>query len=191
MPDFINISRLYDFKTYYKLYFLGVNNHRLGDFFLFFAKYGIVFFFLSFTYLIYKKRIKAFYGSFLSMGIAGFIDLVISLFWKRPRPFISHAGLVNPITEGLRVDKISFPSSHTYIVFAIAISVYLYGHKKLGTCLFILAIFVALGRIVVGLHYPSDVIAGALLGLASGVLAHYLVCRLDHLNNNDERLNRT
>lgn len=190
MTNIFNTLRAYDFEAYYKLYFLGVNHHFWGDFFLFFAKYGIVIFFLSFTYLILKKRIKAFYGSFLAMGIAGFCDIVIALFWQRPRPYISHAGEVSPILQGLRVDFISFPSSHTYIVFAIATSIFLYGHKKLGTLLFLFALLVGIGRIVVGLHYPSDVVAGALLGVASGIIAHAAVCRLDHLNINDERLNR-
>ncbi len=191
MLNLLDITRLYDFKTYYKLYLLGVENHAFGQTFLFFAKYGIVFFFLAFAYLISKKRIKAFYCSFLAMGIAGFVDIVISLFWNRPRPFISHAGMVDPIIEGLRVDNGSFPSSHTYIVFAVAVSVFLYGHKRLGVVLFILAILVALGRIVVGLHYPSDVLAGTLLGIASGIIASSIIYKLDMLNKNDKRFNHS
>ena len=90
-----------------------------------------------------------------------------------------HHDLITPITQGLRVDPNSFPSGHTYTVFAIAISVYLYGHKRLGLILFALAIMVAIARIGAGLHYPSDVVAGALLGLASGAVAYLVIQRLE------------
>ena len=113
------------------------------------------------------------------MGIAVAIDIIIALAWKRPRPFVSHqAEVIRPITEGLKVDPISFPSGHTYIAFAIATSVFLYGHKRLGIFLLLVAIFIAIGRIGAGLHYPSDVVAGALLGITSGIFAYMMTCRV-------------
>lgn len=180
MVNFLDKIRAYDYDGYLKLYIISQNNSFYDSIFYFFARYGIVFFFLSFTYLIWKKKINAFFCSFLAMGIAGLVDLAIYLFWRRPSPFISHSDLATPITAGLHInDKISFPSSHTYIVFAIAISVFLYGHKKLGLVLFALAILVAVSRVGAGLHYPSDVIGGAFLGLISGILAFIIVKRAE------------
>lgn len=176
MRHFLDTIRTYDFNGYYNLFQLDQRNHFFGTFFYFFARFGIVFFFFSFTYLIWKKKITAFFCAFLAMGIAGLVDFTISTFWRRPSPFITHSDLVSPVTVNLRVDpNVSFPSSHTYIVFAIAISVFLYGHKKLGSILFILAILVALSRVGAGLHYPSDVIGGAILGLISGVIAFLII----------------
>lgn len=175
MLDFLSKIRLYDFNIYYNIYLLGVDHPFVSGAYLYFAKYGIVFFFISFAYLIWVKRINAFICSFLATGIAGFADLLIFIYWKRPRPFITHANLINPHTEGMRIDSSSFPSSHTYIVFAIATSVFLYGHRRLGIALFILAILVAIGRVGAGLHYPSDIIGGAGIGIASGIISYLLV----------------
>ena len=108
------------------------------------------------------------------MAIAGFVDIMISMIWNRPRPFITHHELATPVTDNLQVDPNSFPSGHTYVAFAIATSIFLYGHRRLGIFLFIIAIGVAVGRIGAGLHYPSDIIAGALLGIVSGVIAYII-----------------
>ncbi|MEI6499115.1 MAG: phosphatase PAP2 family protein [bacterium] len=175
MNNFLDKIRISDYNWYYHIYYLGLNNHALGDTFYFFAKYGVVISFLSFTYLIWVKKINAFICSFLAMAIAGSFDLLITIFWDRPRPFITHHDLAEPITQGLRVDPTSFPSGHTYIAFAIATSIFLYGHRRLGIFLFLVAIGVAVGRIGAGLHYPSDIIAGALLGIISGVVAYLIV----------------
>ncbi|MCL5410754.1 MAG: phosphatase PAP2 family protein [Patescibacteria group bacterium] len=179
MQNLLERLRLYDFNSYYYLYQISKKSLFFDVFFYFFAKYGIVFFFLSFIYLIWNKKIKAFFCGFIAMGIASFIDFTISLLWQRPRPYIAHPDLAMPYTAGLRVDDISFPSSHTYIAFAVATSVFLYGHKKLGLTLFMLAVIVAASRVGTGLHYPSDVIGGAILGILSGVIAHTIVQRLE------------
>lgn len=179
MQNIFEQLRTIDFNAYYYLYQLDINSSFFGMFFYFFARYGIVFFSLAAIYLIWNKKIKAFFSGFIAMGMAGFIDFVITLGWQRPRPYITHADLVNPYIYGLRVDDISFPSSHTYIAFAVATSVFLYGHKKLGIVLFIFAILVAASRVATGLHYPSDVIGGAAMGIISGVAAHAIVQRLE------------
>ncbi|HOX41440.1 MAG TPA: phosphatase PAP2 family protein [bacterium] len=176
MLNIFDSIRRHDYLIYKGLHGAIHDRPWLNDSYLFFAKYGIVFFFLSYIYLIQKKKINAFITTFVAMTVAFGIDFFIVLFWRRPRPFISHSDeILRPITEDLRVTSISFPSAHTYIAFAIATSVFLYGHKRLGTLLFLLAIGVAIGRVGAGLHYPSDIIGGALLGIASGVVAVRLV----------------
>lgn len=171
-----NEIRYYDYHIY--RFFHGAIHGRewLNEFYLFFAKYGIVLIVLSFIYLIWRKKINAFVCSFLALSLASFIDLIILLVWKRPRPFVSHQNeIITPIIQGLKVNPVSFPSGHTYICFAIATSVYMYGHRRLGSVLFVIAILVAIGRMGAGLHYPSDVIGGALLGIASGIVAFLIV----------------
>lgn len=179
MQEFLTILRLYDFNAFYYLYGLGEKNYSWEVFFYLFARNGIVFLFLSFIYLIWNKRIKAFFCGFLAMGIAGFVDLIISIFWQRPTPYTTHANIVDPYLQGMKSDIVSFPSSHTYIAFAVATSVFLYGHKKLGSALFFLAIMLAVSRIGAGLHYPSDIIGGAILGILSGILARQVVRKLE------------
>ncbi|MCX5853928.1 MAG: phosphatase PAP2 family protein [Deltaproteobacteria bacterium] len=43
-----------------------------------------------------------------------------------------------------------------------------------------MAVLVAIGRIGAGLHYPSDTVAGALLGIASGIAAHWFIRKNEH-----------
>ncbi|OGD65436.1 hypothetical protein A2215_03565 [Candidatus Berkelbacteria bacterium RIFOXYA2_FULL_43_10] len=174
--DFLDKIRTYDFAVYKFFYKDTSADPNLEYFYYFFARYGILIPFFAFIYLIWTKKINALICSFLAMFFGGLVDLLIYLAWKRPRPYVTHASIASDINVSkLNVDSASFPSSHTYIAFAIATSIFLYGHKKLGALLFLVAIGVAIGRIGTGLHYPSDVIAGAFLGIASGIVAYLVV----------------
>lgn len=178
---YFNLIRYYDYHLYQLAHGAIHGRPWLNETYLFFAKYGIIIFFLSWIYLIMKRKINAFFTTFMAMSIAGLIDLLITLFWRRQRPFVSHsADIITPITDGLRVYSVSFPSVHTYIAFAIATSVFLYGHKKLGAFLFLIACAVAIGRLGAGLHYPSDLVGGALLGIASGCIAYWIIHNNQH-----------
>jgi undecaprenyl-diphosphatase len=87
----------------------------------------------------------------------------------RERPFITHPGIS---CAAAPLDRYSFPSGHTLhaVSFAVMGSHYL---PELAMPLAGLAFLVALSRVVLGLHYPTDVAAGALLGggIATGSLA--------------------
>lgn len=172
--NIFNFLRYYDFKIYYFLFSFDSSN--LWHFiFYFFARFGIILFLISFIYLTLKKKIRALICVLMAMGIAGTADFLVFIFWQRPRPFESHSDIVFRDMSGLYSSMSSFPSSHTYIAFAIATSVLLYGHKKLGSLLLLLAMMVAIGRIGIGLHYPSDVIGGVIFGIAAGFLV-YKIC---------------
>ncbi len=93
------------------------------------------------------------------------LNNLIALIHFRERPFL-HDGvkqIVNPISEK------SFPSDHAAASFAVA-TVILFYNKALGVFLFILAIFVGLGRIYTGVHYPLDVLGGAIVGILSALV---------------------
>ncbi len=84
----------------------------------------------------------------------------------RPRPFVSYRA----IKQGARtLDQFSFPSGHT--MHAVAFTVLLVPVIPiLGFFLVPFAILTGLARVVLGLHYPSDVLMGALLGVANAIL---------------------
>lgn len=86
------------------------------------------------------------------------------------RPFIFND--LPPLTITIPKDA-SFPSSHTAIAFAIAVSVWLH-HKKTGLFFMFFAVFVGLGRILGNVHYVFDIMAGAVVG----TLSAYLIRRL-------------
>ena len=69
----------------------------------------------------------------------------------------------------------SFPSDHAAAFFAFAASLYFSGEKKLGIIFFGVAIIMSVFRVATGLHWPSDIVAG----LVIGVVAAYLVDLFD------------
>jgi undecaprenyl-diphosphatase len=90
---------------------------------------------------------------------------VISHFWDRPRPYQDHPhGVIPLITPSLDP---SFPSDHATAAFAIAFGI-LFVARRAGWLFLAWAALIGISRILAGMHYPSDVLAGAAVGLASG-----------------------
>ena len=79
----------------------------------------------------------------------------------RPRPYVSHGQIQCQIAP---LDQYSFPSGHTLhaVLFTSMFAVYA---PAVSIALLPFVALIALSRIVLGLHYPSDVAVGALLGL--------------------------
>jgi len=78
----------------------------------------------------------------------------------RERPFIHHAGIALGTAP---LDRYSFPSGHTLHAVAFSLVVLDY-YPQLAWVVLPFTALVAASRVVLGLHYPSDVLAGALLG---------------------------
>ena len=92
---------------------------------------------------------------------------------KRERPFRT----LNNVYHNWKrpeTDRFSFPSGHTTTSFALATSLTLrYPDKPiLISCLYFYATVVSLGRIYLGLHYPSDILGGIAVGTGSALLIH-------------------
>jgi len=91
------------------------------------------------------------------------LNYVVKLVVKRPRPELE--GLP-PL--GGAPSSLSFPSAHATSAFAVATA--MTRVEPLGALAFLLALALALGRPYLGMHYPSDVLAGALLGVGLGLI---------------------
>lgn len=104
----------------------------------------------------------------------GVVEL-IRFFYQRPRPFTDL-----PVHQLLTSNEWSFPSGHATFFFAMATAIYLY-NKKWGIGFFIAATLMGASRVIAGIHYPSDIIGGALIGaaVASVVFTLFVKRRID------------
>jgi len=102
-----------------------------------------------------------------SVGLALLVAHLLASAIDRPRPFVAHAATIHPFLAHAAAP--SFPSEHAAAAFAIATAV-VFRVKGWGTALLGLAAVLAAGRVFLGLHYPSDVLAGALVGAATALL---------------------
>jgi len=91
------------------------------------------------------------------------LNYVVKLIVRRPRPVLE--GLP-PL--GGAPSSLSFPSAHATSSFAVATA--MARVAPLGALAFLLAIALSLGRPYLGMHYPSDVLVGAVLGVALGLI---------------------
>jgi undecaprenyl-diphosphatase len=101
-----------------------------------------------------------------SSGVALLINQLISHLWDRTRPFVAHP---SAHVWGTRSHDASFPSDHASAAFSIAFAVFLFD-RFVGSLFLTAACVIGIGRVFIGVHYPSDVLAGCLVGLASALL---------------------
>jgi undecaprenyl-diphosphatase len=107
----------------------------------------------------------------LTMAITGLVGLLLYKGLKgtlvRERPFIRHPGITLAMAP---LDRYSFPSGHT--LHAVSFTWLAVAHyPDLGWVLIPLASLIAASRVVLGLHYPTDVLAGGAIGAALAATA--------------------
>ncbi|MBP2258333.1 phosphatase PAP2 family protein [Virgibacillus alimentarius] len=100
-------------------------------------------------------------------------NYLINIFYFRPRPFTEIEGPITMLIDKA-ADSPSFPSNHATGAFAIAFAFFT-KDKRLGSGLIILAILIAISRIFVGVHYPTDVAAGAMIAFIACLATHSLM----------------
>lgn len=118
----------------------------------------------------------------LLMGVALIFGLIVCNFTLKPliariRPY-EVEGFADLLMIERQGEK-SFPSGHSVAVFEMAFAASWYCVKKdrakWSILAYALAVVIAYSRIYVGVHYPTDVLAGALIGTLCGALAVYVV----------------
>jgi undecaprenyl-diphosphatase len=111
----------------------------------------------------------------LQMAVTGGVGVLLYKALKmrlvRERPYINHGGI---LCGAAPLDRYSFPSGHTLHAVSFTIMISAFAPALLVVAI-PFALLVAASRVILGLHYPSDVIVGAVIGavLATSSLALY------------------
>ena len=136
---------------------------------IFFAEYlgyvliaDLFLFFLKNAKKYWPMIVKAFAAAALAR--LGIVELIRFL-WEKPRPFIENN--VNLLLA--HSASASFPSGHAAFFFALSTVIFL-SNKKTGILFFIASFLISISRVFCGIHWPSDIIAGAIVGIFCGWL---------------------
>lgn len=104
---------------------------------------------------------------------------IILLFVHRARPYVALQTVRNIIGPQTGEEYQSFPSGHALFFFALATVVYRH-NKRWGWIFFIGATLMGVARVVGGIHWSTDILGGAVLGILVGLLVDTLYARFCH-----------
>ena len=140
------------------------------------AEYGAIWIIVALLFLFSKKYRK--YGVIMAIALLIMYvcnDLILKHIIGRLRPFE-----VNPEWQILisQPSGSSFPSGHTAVSFTGALCVSM-ANKKFAPYAYILAVLIAFSRIYLLVHYPSDIIGGAVVGTLYALLAIWVYKLID------------
>jgi undecaprenyl-diphosphatase len=164
-----------DWRVFHAIYSLSLHHHWLGSLFHGIEQASIPFMVVATGVLWFlarpdgDRRWKLACGSgFLAAALAYVANFVIHHIWDRPRPYETH---VFRHPWSVSTDA-SFPSDHASIALAIAFAVLAFDAVA-GGILLAAAVLIAVGRVLIGAHYPGDVLAS----LAVALIVAFVVVR--------------
>ncbi len=161
-----------DLTVFYGLHGLAGQSAGLDALIVFFGEYLLYVLLATLAYVIFQEfrachteKVYGYCVAVLGALVARFgVEPIIHLFYQRERPF-----LALHITHLLTDTTYSFPSGHTIFLFALATGIY-FVNKPLAYFFYAAALAVGLARVASGVHYPSDILGGIVLGVLTSVL---------------------
>lgn len=143
---------------------------------IFLAEYLI--FILAFTaaiFILKEKdwRLRFYFFSLTIISVVfsrGIITSLIRFYYERPRPFVAMD--ITPLIDHAATG--SFPSGHMAFIVPIVLTIWLI-NRRVGIWFLAGALFLGLARAATGIHWPTDILGGALVGTASFLATYYLL----------------
>lgn len=137
---------------------------------------GFIWILLTIILLVIPKTRKS--GVILAAALI--VDLILCNVILKPlvariRPFDVNTAIQLIIAKP---QDYSFPSRHTAASVASVVALYLAGEKRLWKIALILACFIAFSRMYLYVHYPTDVLGGAVVGVISGYIGYKVTLRM-------------
>ena len=138
---------------------------------------GIIWIMLAVVLLILPKTRKAgiIVAAALLMDLI-LCNLILKNLVARVRPYDVNTAIAILIKKPL---DFSFPSGHTAASFAAMTALFLAKMKKAWIAALVLAVLIAFSRLYFYVHYPTDVLGGAVVGILSGIIGYAIVEKLD------------
>lgn len=127
--------------------------------------------FLLFVLWLFLNKDERIIRVLLTTAISFIFVSVFRKIFNRKRPYETFG--VAPVIPKNKKGN-SFPSRHVFSAFVIAMAC-LYVNISLGILVMIVAIAIAVLRVLGGVHYPSDVIAGGVIGILSGIIGCWVL----------------
>lgn len=107
------------------------------------------------------------------LGISQIIVQSLKLILSRERPY----KIIEQLnTFGINLKDYSFPSGHTTASFSLAATIAM-NVPRLTIIVFFLALIIGISRIYLGVHYPTDVVAGIILGIGTSLIVHHYMMK--------------
>jgi undecaprenyl-diphosphatase len=163
-----------DWRVYHSINDFVWRHHWLGSLFKAIETYGTILIAVAAIALWFfarpggDRKWKLAAGSALGAAALGLvINRIIAAIYHRDRPFITHP---SAHVFGPHKTDPSFPSDHTTAAIAIAVAVLLID-TGVGLAFLALAVLIAVGRVIVGEHYPGDVLGSTLIGIVVAFVA--------------------
>jgi undecaprenyl-diphosphatase len=155
-------------------------NSFLDGLIVFLAQYLIFIVILSVAFYIYFHRdpirgIREVMVVVIAVVLAYATATLIKHFYLHDRPFV-YFTYIHPLISPDSPHG-SFPSGHATFSSALAVAFYYY-HPRLGIVFLVAAFLIGLARIIAGVHWPLDIIAGLILGAVIACLVHFVVNKM-------------